>query len=74
MAKACCYYERGKERKTLCTFTLQECPTLNGWDNQGKPIGFWPVEKCDDCLKSAQTSLIMEGAEEVSREEISQVA
>jgi hypothetical protein len=47
MAK-CCYYEKDKEKKTICTSDIN-CPIIDGWKKQGE----WGVNNCKDCLDSA---------------------
>lgn len=56
----CCYYERGKERKTICT-TDQNCPPLGEGD--WKRIGEWNVENCHDCFESCEEKSKREGRE-----------
>ena len=68
MPKKCCYYEKGTEKKHVCT-TGTNCPSLEGWTK----VGEWEVDTCRDCFDSAKTQEAIafdEGGEMISFQEV----
>jgi hypothetical protein len=61
----CCYYEKGNEKKTICTSAPQS-PVIDGWTIKGQ----WSVDNCRDCLDSARAVANLdsnaEGSEQVT--------